>query len=254
MERVEVFKPLMGVGPVSLREFGKPNGPLYHIGNTSELKLVHDESVVELPDNDSLGGGTYAEVRRVNSVTASFTMHDLNADNLALATRGKVKIVAAGSVTDEAQTAHKGATIRLTHPKAGDVVVTGADGTTPYNDYELTGAGIKVLPTGDLATAIDALSTPSDGLPVLIDYTHPQYHEVQPMTAAAQYYELVFDGMNEADSGNPVIVDVWKLNPGILNELALKSDDFASAPIEGKCLKDPSKGAGESAYYRIQQV
>lgn len=255
MERVDIFKPLVGVGPVSLREYGNANGPLYHIGNTSELKLVHDEQVIEQPDYDSLGGGTYAEVRRVNSVTASFIMHDLNADNVALATRGKVKVVASGTVTDEPRTAHKGSTIRLTHPKAGDIVVTSTDGNTTYNDYEPTGAGIKVLPAGDLATAIDALSDPAAGLPVLIDYTYPGYHETQPLTTAAQYYELVFDGVNEADSGNPVIVDIWKLNPGILSELLLKSSDsFATAPIEGKCLKDSTKGANESAYYRIQQV
>ncbi len=253
-ERVKVFKPMWGVGPIYLQEFGVVNAPLYHIGNTSELTLTHDESTTELPDYDTLGGGTYAEVRRINSVTAGWTMHDINADNIAMATRGSRATVTSGTVTDESQTAYATSLVRLNNPAAADVEVTDSTGSTTYTGYEVTGAGIKILETGDIATAIAALGEPTDGLPILVAYSYGEYQEIQPMTESGKQYHLVFDGMNEADSGNPVIVDIWKLNLGVLSELALKSDGLASMPVEGKLLKDTSKGADESAYYRIQQV
>src|SRR5690606_12931002 len=135
--RVETYKPYLGVGPVYIREAGQPGAALFHIGNTSELKLAHDENVIEQPDYDSPGGGTHAEVRRINSVTASFVMHDLNADNLAMATRGTTTAVAGGSITDEAHTAHVGGLIRLLHPGGDAVAPTSQDGPPPYTACEV---------------------------------------------------------------------------------------------------------------------
>ena len=251
--RVETYKPYLGVGPVFIREAGQPGAALFHIGNTSELKLAHDENVIEQPDYDSPGGGTHAEVRRINSVTASFVMHDLNADNLAMATRGTTTAVAGGSITDEEHTAHVGGLIRLLHPGADAVVLTSDDGQTTYTDFEVTGAGIKVLASGDLATAINALPDATVGLPVKASYTHPGYNQVEALTEAGKVWELVFDGMNEAD-GKACVVDLWRVNLGVASEVALKGDAFGSLPLSGKLLKDSSKGAGQSAYYRVQQV
>lgn len=252
--RVETYKPYLGVGPVYARPAGQPDGPLYHLGNTSELKLAHDEAVTEQPDYDSPGGGTHAEVRRINSVTASFVMHDLNADNLAMATRGTNTAVAGGSITDEAHTAHVGGLIRLEHPGATSAIVTSADGQTTYNDIEITGAGVKVLASGDLATAINALPDATAGLPVKVSYTHPGYNQIEALTETGKVWELVFDGMNEADSGKPCVLDLWRVNLGVASELALKGDAFGSLPLSGKLLKDASKGSGKSAFYRMQQV
>lgn len=254
MARVDVYKPYLGVGPVYIRAAGQANGPLYHLGNTSELKLAHDEQVIEQPDYDTPGGGTHAEVRRIGSVTASFVMHDLNADNLALATRGTVTAINGGTITDEARTAHGGALLRLAHPGASSVVVTSVDGLTTYTGYEVSGAGIKVLASGDLATAIAALPDPATGLAVKVSYTHPGYNQIEALTESGKVWELVFDGINEADSGKACVVDLWRVNLGVAKELALKGDAMGSLPMEGKLLKDNSKGAGASAFYRKQLV
>lgn len=253
-ERVEVYKPLWGVGPVSLRDLSVEDGPTYHIGNTSELKIAHDENVTDLPDFDNVGGGTHAEVRRINSIEGSFIMHDLNADNIALAIRGTRTSVESGTVTESPRKAYTGSLIRLEHPGATSVVVTSSDGNTTYDDVAVSGAGVTVTPGGDLATVIDALPGPSVGLPVLISYAYGAFDEVQALTEAGKNWGLVFDGMNEADSGKPVILDVWKMSLGVLSELSLKGDAMGSMPISGKFLRDPTKGTGQSAYYRVQQM
>lgn len=253
-ERVQVYKPQLLAGKVWLRDQSVANGPAYHIGNVSVVNLTTDENVIEQPDYTTSGGGTHAEVRRINSVSVAMTLHDLNADNIALATKGTTTTIAASAVTDEPGTAHKGALIRLENPGATSVVVTSTDGNTTYTGYEVTGAGIVIGTSGDIAAAIDALGTPSDGLPVLIDYSFGEFNEVEALTSGGKNWAITFDGMNEADGDKPCIVDLHKVNLGAASELSLIGDALGVVSLEGKCLKDATKGAGESAYYRVQQV
>jgi len=250
-QRVKVFSPMANVGRVYLQDLSVVDGPRFYVGNTSDLKITHNEQVEKTPDYDGLGGGTHSELRRIESVGVAFVLYDINADNIAMATRGSRTTVASGTVTEESKKAHIGGLIRLDHPGASSVVVTSTDGVTTYNDYEVTGAGVLVAASGDLATAI---TDPDAGLPVLVSYSYGEYNKVKPLTEAKKQFGLVFDGLNEADSGKPVIVDVWKVSPGIVNELALKSTSMMNVPIEGEVLKDTSKGAGESAFYEVNQV
>lgn len=248
-QRVEVYKPFLTSGQVYIRNAATPTGPRYPIGNVSELKLVTDEEVIEQKDFTSPGGGTHAEVRRISSVTASMILHDLNADNLALALRGSASSVVAGTITDEAHTAYAGSLIRLAHPGPADVVVTSAVGDTTYNDYEVRAEGVFVHATGDIATAAAA-----DGVDVKIAYKHEGYTAIETLTTGGANWEISFGGINEADSNKPVLVDLWKVSLGVTNELGLITDALGSVALEGKCLKDPTKGAGKSAYCRVQQV
>lgn len=256
-ERVEIYKPYLGSGQVYLRDVSTASGPLYPIGNVSALTLTIDEEVIEQKDYTQPGGGTHAEVRRINSVTAAMTLHDLNADNLALATKGTTTAVAGSTASDEAVTAHVGALIRLVNPSPSAVVVTSEDGNTTYTedtDYEVRGEGIFILAGGAIATAVNGLTTPSDGLPILVTYAHPDYNQVEALTSGGKNWAITFGGMNEADSDKPCVVDLHKVNLGAASELALIGDALGSVALEGKCLKDTSKGSSQSAYYRVQQV
>lgn len=256
-ERVEIYKPYLGSGQVYLKQAGVANAPRYPIGNVSEVKLTIDEEVIEQKDYTQPGGGTYAEVRRINAVTAAMTLHDLNADNLALATKGTTTAVASGSVTDESHTAHNGALMRLAHPAATSVVVTSDPTGTTYTegeDYEVRGEGIFILRTGAIATAIDGLATPSDGLPLLISYSHGAYNQIQALTSSSSYWEISFGGMNEADGDKACVIDLWKVNLGAAKEVPLITGALGSVALEGKLLSDSSKGSGESKFYRVQQV
>ncbi|MBM96496.1 MAG: hypothetical protein CMI09_11715 [Oceanospirillaceae bacterium] len=256
-ERVEIYKPYLGSGQVYLKQAGDAIAPRYPIGNVSELKLAIDEEVLEQKDHTLPGGGTHAEVRRVNAITASLTLHDLNADNLALATKGTTTAVASGSVTDESHTAHKGALLRLVHPGAASVVVTSDPSGTTYTegtDYEVRGEGVFILSTGAIATAIDGLGTPSAGLPLLITYSFGAYNQIQALTNSSNYWEISFGGMNEADGDKPCVIDLWKVNLGAAKEVPLITGSLGSVALEGKLLSDSSKGSGESKFYQVQQV
>ncbi|WP_428243008.1 hypothetical protein [Gynuella sp.] len=252
MARVAVYKPYLGSGQVYLTDLSVSNGPSYEIGNVSELKLSVDEEVIDEKDRSRSGGGTWAEVRRINSVTASFTMHDLNADNLALATKGTVTIIESGSVTDEAVTAWAGALVRLANPAPTSVVVTSDDGNTTYTettDYEVRNEGLFIVSSGAIATAAASAS-----VALKVNYSYGKYHQVEALAGSSTYWGLTFGGMNEADSDKPCIVDLHKVNIGAASELSLIGDELGTIAVEGKLLKDTSKGSAESAYYRVQMV
>jgi|SRR5690554_361880 len=247
--RVEVYKPYLGAGKVYLRDASKATSPRYEIGNVSELKLAIDEEVIEQKDHTSAGGGTHAEVRRISSVEASMVLHDLNADNIALATRGTNSHIEAGTISDEVATAFAGSLVRLAHPQPTEVVVTSSDGETTYTDYEVRPEGLFIKAAGDIATA----DASGEGVAIKVAYKHEGYDQIEALTTGGVPWEISFGGINEADSNKPVLVDLHKVNLGAASELSLIGDSLGSIALQGKLLKDASKGAGKSAYYRVQQ-
>lgn len=76
----------IGSGRVYLRDLS--TGSLVEVGNVSALNFAVSEDVKTLKDFTTPGGGTYNEVRRIESVEMSLTMHDLSPENLARAVYG----------------------------------------------------------------------------------------------------------------------------------------------------------------------
>jgi hypothetical protein len=91
----------IGVGQCYLEEVGGTTG-LLPIGNVSALSFAVSEEVKELKDFTKGGGGTRNEVRRVSSVEASMTLHDLSPENLARVLYGVSTAGAAGALTNQA--------------------------------------------------------------------------------------------------------------------------------------------------------
>ena len=66
---------------------------------------------------------------------------------------------------------------------------------------------------------------------------------------------LRFGGLNEADSGRPVIFDLWRVSQGVAKQLTLIKKGFGALDIEGVVLQDPTKtGVGISRYMRTIYV
>ena len=91
----------LGSGKVYLREIDGGGG-LLEVGNCSALTFGVTEETKELKDYTQPGGGTQNEVRRISSVEASMTMHDMDAANLARAFYGAASSVLSSVVSGEA--------------------------------------------------------------------------------------------------------------------------------------------------------
>lgn len=242
-----VYKPYLGSGQVYARIAGAAVA-LLAIGNCSMLESSVKEDKQTLKDYTKPGGGTYASVSRIDTVTIKLKLHDLNKTNVARAVFGSESAVAGAAVIDEVVVAYKGGLVPLAHIAPTAVIVTNSAATTTYVagvDYELKGGGLLILDAGAI----------TDAQSLKVDYTFAAYHKVEAMTTGAVILELHFEGLNEADSGKPVILDVWRAQLSPTKALSLLSDKFADLDLEAELLKDPSKtGTGISQYFRVKMT
>ena len=236
--------PYLGSGKVFARKRGAAEAML-HVGNVSKLTFAVKEDVKKQVDYTKGGGGTYAEVRRITECTAALTMHDLSPINLARAAYGTAGVVEGDTITGEAATAYHGGLVRLAHINPTAVTVkVGATTKAEGTDYVVTPAGLLIPTTSSIA----------DAAAITVDYTYADYETMDALTVSGVDLEVTFEGLNEATSGTPVVIDVWKLRLGALKNLDLIGDNFAALEQEGEVQRDASKPAGISGYFRARMA
>ena len=240
-----IYKPYLGSGQIYARVAGAAVA-LLAIGNCSMFEPSVKEDKQTLKDYTKPGGGTYASVSRIDTVTVKMKLHDLNKTNVARAVFGSESAITGAAVIDEAVVAYKGGLCALAHVNPTAVVVTNSAATTTYVagvDYEVKGGGILILDAGAI-TDLQALK---------VDYSFAAYNKVEGMTTGAVILELHFEGLNEADSGKPVVADFYRVQLSPTKALSLLSDKFSDLEVEGEVLKDPTKtGTGISQYFKIK--
>lgn len=111
-------------------------------------------------------------------------------------------------------------------------------------DYVLSVGGLDVPDTSTIVDAAD----------LKVTYTYPKYDRIEAATKTATVMEVVFEGLNEAESNTPAVVDVWRMSIPAANELSLIGDDMGELKFSAEVLKDSTKGVGVSAYFRAQKV
>jgi hypothetical protein len=242
----QIYKPSMTMGQVYAKVYGSAGLPM-PIGNVLELSLEHEEDVKKQEDMTTLGGGTHAEVRRIKDAKVTMKLADLNIVNLSRAIFGLSSAKAAGTVVDEAHVVTLGGLVRLAHIQPTEVIVT--KGVTPVaaaGNYEVRPEGIYILPDAAGLLEADAIT---------VDYTYGAYAVIEAMTTKSVELALTFGGLNEADGGKPVIVDIYRASQGITKKLALINKEFGALDVEGSVLIDPTKtGTGISRYYKVSMA
>ena len=242
----KIYRPSRTVGQVYARPYGSAMLPL-PIGNVLELKLEHDEDVQTQEDMTVLGGGNHSEVRRVKTVKLTMKIADLNVTNFARAVLGTIVDMVGGTIADEPQVCTLGGLIRLAHIQP--TAVTLKKGATASVAMEVTAANYEVRPEG-IFIKTDAVGvTNADKL--WVSYTYGAYAAIEALTTKAPELELTFGGLNEADSGKPTVVDIYRVSQGVTKSLALIDKGFGSLDVSGSVLQDMTKtGVGVSRYYK----
>lgn len=241
-----IFRPVMNAGAVYARLAGTTDA-MQSVGGLEVLTLNIAEDTKKQTDYSRAGGGTRAQVKRVESVTMAATLQDLNSVNMARAVFGTASAIAGATVVGEAIVARLGGLCRLAHISPTSVVVKKAAATVAAaGNYEVRPEGIFFL---DGATGVD------DEDALTVDYAHSGYDLIEALTTAAPILEMAYAGVNEADNGKPSTVDLFRVQMGATKGLGLIDQDFGTLEIEGEVLLDPTKtGAGVSRFFRVQVV
>lgn len=242
----EIVKSYIGVGKVHARVAGTL-GKFRHVGNVSVLNLKQTLDSQKQRDYTRSGGGTAVRVDRIESIEVAMTWLTFTKENWALATAGIATDVVAGSVVDEAIKGYKGATVPLAHPPSAITALTNAAGTTTYaagTDYEMTAGGLYFP---DASTIVEAADLKAD-------YDYGAYTRLEGAMGVSSELELWYEGLNEADSDKPVLVNLWRISVPSAEEIALIGVTLGEMKFAGELLKDASKGVGVSAFYRALMV
>lgn len=241
-----IYAPTALVGQIYAVPFGGAN--LTPVGNALEATIEYKEDVESQDDMTVLGGGKHGERRRVTDITFKAKLVDLNITNLARAILGTALPQDAGTVVDRPYTVTRGALIPLPHVGVTGLVVEKAG--TPVaalGNFDLLPEGIRIRADAAVLTDNDAIT---------VSYGYADQVVIEALTTKSPELTLRFGGLNEADSGRPVIVDLWRVSQSVTKQLALlQAKGFAGLEVEGSLLQDPTKiGVGISRYMRTIHI
>ncbi len=238
----------LGSGKLLIREFGAA-APFIEVGNVSSLTFSPQEESKNLIDYTNPGGGNRNEVRRLTGVESAYTFHDFAAENFARALRSSVTAVTAGTVTGEEVVAYKGGFTPLAKIATSITTVTNAAGSTTYDegdDYIFQDGGIFI-------PADSTITAPSGGAAnIKVTYANAAQKRVEALTQSAKQYEMVFVGLNEAQSGKRVRIRAHKVSGGLLASMSVIGEEYGAGEVTGGLMADTTKGVGLSQYFTVE--
>lgn len=239
----------IGTGNILIREFGSA-APFLAIGNCSALALSPQEDVKQLQDFTKPGGGLRNQVRRVTGVDLTYTFHDFSAANFARGLRAEIATIVAGTATNQTVVAYKGGHTPLPMIATAITSVQSVGGVTTYvagTHYELRDGQLFIPSTSTIPEPVAGAAN------IQVTYTFAAQRKVQALVSSNKQYELLFIGLNEAQSGKRVRLICHKVSAGVLQQMALIGEDYGAGEINGALLVDSNKsGVGISQYALIE--
>lgn len=256
-----------GQGVVLLAERntdGSPKG-FVPVGNVPDLKLTVSVSNLEHKESHTGQRGTDKRLAQETKVALSMTLENFIASNLARVSRGTNTSVEAATVTDAPYTVYEdGGITGLGFLKVSGVVVTtdpGAvaltmdDGSGANWDYRLNDEAGSIQMNTDSGTW-DALVagdfTDGEGA-VTVTFDHELQTRIEGLDAGSEELFMRFEGLNTAESNEPVVVEVFKFSTDPFKELSLISDGIQSFVLEGSVLSDATRATG-SKYFAVASL
>lgn len=242
MAAPKVFK---GVGIVHAQRRSVSNAPMRDLGDVEVLKFAHRNNQQVWKQHRRPGGGNLSTLDTPDGVSLDVQMQEWTDENMAMTLQGKVIELPVETVTGEVILLQPGSLCVTEFPGPTNIVLTKTDDSSdiPASAVTVSPAGVRV-PDG--STVITAPT------PATIAYTSTAARRIEPLVEAGEEYRLLFDGLNEAESNRPCIVEVrrWKAPPA--EELALiDAENPGKLLAKGEVLADPDVPAGESPFYRI---
>ncbi|UZA39150.1 hypothetical protein [Moraxella bovis] len=205
-------------------------GAFRFVGNVPALSL---ETSVEKNEHKESHTGTRAVDKVIISeqnVEVSFTLEDVNIDNLALAFHGEIIDVAGESITDAVLgELTKGDNWVLTHQNVSDVVINDKNSQPLVVDVDY----ILDKTFGRITFISDSQTLKQ---PFTVSYTAGTAKQVKFLKKSNPEYALRFEGLNTAENNKPVLVQIHKMAIEPASTFDLINDELGQFEVTGKAL------------------
>lgn len=240
MAQPKVFK---GVGVVHAKRLGVTDAPLRDLGDVETLKFANRSNQMAWKQHRKPGGGNLATLDTLDGITLDVQMQEWTEENLAMVLQGKIVDLPPETVTGEAIVLQPGGLSMTAFPGPKSITLTETSGGTPIalSAVSVSAAGLTVPKDSAVITA---------PTPATIAYTSTQATRIEPLVEAGAEYCLVFDGLNEAESGRPVIVEVWRWKAPPAEELALIDGENPGKLLSKGEVLAAQRPVGESPFWR----
>ena len=222
-------------------------GPWVWVGDVSELSGQSNETRVQHRESFSGVNAMVRDFGKEAGMAWNATMHQLDADNVGRFTRSRMSAQVAGTVTGELlpNPVANGDLLTLDHMNVSNLVIT--DSATPTPVELVRGTHYEYDVFGDLE--ILALPTsPAPTQPLKAAYSHGATKQAAFLAGSDKNYALKYKGVNLAENGAPILVELYKTSAGLLQQLSLitSGNQLASSPVAFTTLLDSSKPASGS--------
>lgn len=125
-------------------------------------------------------------------------------------------------------------------------------------DYTTAGGGVanKItrIKSVDIEMSLRELSPDNIALAVLGSVAIDEVTKkatIEALTQTGVEYKLIFEGLNEAQSGASADVTIHRFKPSPADDIALIGDDFATLKLKGAALKDKTQPVGKSQFFQV---
>lgn len=216
---------------------------LRYVGKTSEVNVglqVQTQTRKESETGQRLPALRYSTD---NSASLEFKIEDATKENWGFAFRGTPAQIAAGTVTGEVQPTGivVGDLLRTAKPDISSLVVTDSTGSpktltaaTNYSIFNARTGSVQIL---DLTTGGPFVQ------PFKFAYSNALADNVPFFNTADTEWWFRFEGLNDVDSGRPVLVELYKCYFDPAQSFPLKGDAPATFDIKGSPVYDDTKVA-----------
>jgi hypothetical protein len=213
-------------------------GALRWFGDVSDAKLALKSSVLKHQESYTGQRSTAKKIVNGKEATFDFTLMELSRENLAMELYGTANAIASGSITAEVLPLAlvAGDRVSLKYMKVSTVVITDS-ASTPVT---LDPAKYEVDATYGAITLLDVAGVTQ---PLKVAYTHAALDSVSVFSSVPEDIFIRYEGINLAEGGAPIIVELYKLNTEPLKELSLINSKFSEGVISADVLIDTLRPA-----------
>lgn len=210
-----------------------------YLGNTANgAKLSPKTDKLTRKESESGQRLTTLSLVTGKDVSLEFEIEAFTKENLALAFWGVNAVIASGTVTNETSPTGlvAGDYWRLAKHDISSVSITDSAGTpatlTAGTHYEISNAKLGMIKLLDAGTFVQ---------PFKVNYSNAQSYNTPLYGEIPGNYWVRFEGLNMANYGEAVLVELYNVQFDPTTAFTLKGDDVATLPISGAVLYDDTK-------------